>query len=55
MPNFLALEMPPRPREEGINPITIPVGSLTKEEAEEYAEFMKQEFIKHWETKTKKI
>ena len=32
---------------------TIPVSSLTKEEAEKYAEEMKLAFIEHWKNKTK--
>ena len=32
----------------------IPIESFTRQEAEEYAELMKQTFIKHWENKQNK-
>ena len=54
MPNFLSIESGPRLRQEGFaHNMTIPVSELSKEEAIEYAELMKQEFIKHWHNKTK--
>lgn len=54
MPNFLNVEMPPRPRQEGFQPgHTIPVGDLTEAEANEYAEEMKQAFLDHWRIKFK--
>jgi len=56
MPNFLPYCVPTGKRQDGFHPEKnhIPVSSLTKEEAEEYGELMKQEFIKHWERKTNK-
>jgi hypothetical protein len=54
MPNFVFMEMPPRPKEEGIDfdRGKISITDFTREEAEEYGELMKQTFIKHWEFKT---
>lgn len=50
MPNFLIIEMPPKQRQDGVaNNPTIPVKSLTEEEAEEYAELMRSEFMSHWQ------
>jgi hypothetical protein len=46
MPNFVILDI-------NSNERTMSITELTKEEAEEYAELMKQEFIKHWNNKTK--
>ena len=46
MPNFLIVK---GLEKEG----TIPVSSLTKEEAEKYAEEMKLAFIEHWKNKKK--
>lgn len=53
MPNFL-------PYESGVDTTSagqsrVPVSNLTKEEATEYGELMKQAFIKHWEKKQSKI
>jgi D-serine dehydratase len=52
MPNFISVEMPPRSREDGIkeSPV-VPVKDMSKEEAEEYAEWMRKSFIQHWESK----
>lgn len=43
MPNFARIETC-----SGRNDHTIPIANFTKEEAEEYAELMKQTFINHW-------
>jgi len=52
MPNFISMDLPPRPREEGIQMNnTIPVQDLTPEEASEYAEWMKISFLEHWKQK----
>jgi hypothetical protein len=52
MPNFLSVESPPRPRQEGMREgIIIPVGDLSPEEAAKYAEWMKLSFIEHWRKK----
>jgi len=52
MPNFLNIEMPPRPREEGFSTgATIPISDLTPEEAAEYAEWMRLSFLEHWKQK----
>jgi hypothetical protein len=42
MPNFIRLKS---------QSDTFPIAKLTKAEAEEYGELMKQEFIKHWKNK----
>jgi hypothetical protein len=48
MPNFIGVETPPRPRQEGFQEgIKIRVSELTDAEAEEYGELMKQAFIEH--------
>lgn len=54
MPDFLYVERPAKPRQEGVSFINnmIPVGELTKEEAEQYAEEMKQAFIAHWKERS---
>lgn len=53
MPNFISYKTSPRPRQEGINfdANKIAIEDLSKEEAEEYGELMKQTFIQHWELK----
>lgn len=52
MPNFLLFEQKPGLRQDGMREKEgIRVEELTKEQAEEFAEMMKQEFIKHWESK----
>lgn len=54
MPNFLFIEMPPRPRQEGVSfDNKIPITDLSEQEATEYAELMKQAFINHWKNKKK--
>jgi len=48
MPNFISIEMPPRPRQKGLpEGYKIRVCELTDEEAIEYGELMKQTFIQH--------
>lgn len=54
MPNFIRFNVPLSERandqfREAKD--CIPVESLSKKEAEEYGELMKQEFIKHWNKK----
>ena len=53
MPNFINVDTGTRLRQEGFaSGLTIPVKDLSKEEAEEYAELMKQTFLVHWQNKT---
>lgn len=53
--NFISLMMPPRPRQDGFNPApSISVGDLTEEEATEYAECLKQDFLRHWRERSSK-
>lgn len=49
MPDFISIKTPPGSRQDGINfeNNKIPVSQLTTEQAEEYAELMKQTFIQH--------
>lgn len=48
MPNFISIETPPRPKEEGFKEsYKVRVCELTNEEAEQYGELMKQAFIRH--------
>ncbi len=48
MPNFISVETPPRPRQEGFSDgYKIRVSELSNEETIEYGELMKQSFIKH--------
>lgn len=49
MPNFIAMEIPDS-NAYGKKP-AISITQLTKEEAEQYGELMKQSFINHWEKK----
>lgn len=55
MPNFIPVEVGPSTRQDGFNPesagATIPISSLTEEEAYAYGEEMKQAFVKHWRDK----
>jgi len=44
MPNFITVDRP-------VDNITLAVKDLTKDEAEEFGELMKTEFIKHWKKK----
>lgn len=53
MPNFISMKMPVGKRQDGFKPAPqIAVSDLSKEEAEEYGELMKQTFIVHWQNKT---
>jgi uncharacterized protein YkvS len=54
MPNFIRFKQEAGLRQDGykINE-GFPISNLTIDEAYEYAELMKQTFIKHWEEKTK--
>lgn len=54
MPNFFRYEMPTRERQDGFKgEAGIPISDLSEEEAIEFGEMMKQEFIKHWKKRTK--
>jgi hypothetical protein len=49
MPNFFSYDVAPGRREDGVNlGNSIPIESLSEDEAIEFGEMMKQEFIKHW-------
>ncbi len=49
MPSHVTFRTPPAPRQQGFKPQEgFPVKNFTKEEAEEYAELMKQTFMQHW-------
>jgi len=53
MPNFLTIKRADGAKQDGLQEgFKIPVTDLNKEQAEQYGEMMKQEFIKHWEKKT---
>ncbi len=49
MPESIQVQMPAHPKQHGLdfNAGKIPVADLTDEQAAEYAELMKQEFLKH--------
>lgn len=52
MPNFFSYEMPAGKKEDGVKLNTsIPISELTEEEANEFADMMRAEFIKHWKNK----
>lgn len=52
MPNFFQYKVPPGKRQDGLKlNHSIPISELNEEEAIEFAEMMKQEFLKHWENK----
>ncbi len=53
MPNFISYEIPARTRQEGFKADAnkISISDLSKEEAEQYAELMKQTFLIHWHSK----
>ena len=56
MPNFIRFKNAPRLRQDGYKVDEgFPIQNLTKEEAIEYGELMKQTFIKHWEYKKTKL
>lgn len=56
MPNFILLEIPPRPKQDGFNsesntiPVTMPVKDLDENQAIEYAQLMYDTFMDHWES-----
>lgn len=53
MPNFINVDTGTKLRQEGFaSNLTIPINELSKDEFEEYAELIKETFIKHWENKT---
>lgn len=48
MPNFISIDTPPRPRQEGLTEsYKVRVCELSDQQAEEYGELMKQRFIEH--------
>ena len=51
MPNYAGYAIPPGRRQDGfdLSNNQFPIEEFSREEAEEYGELMKQEFIKHWE------
>jgi hypothetical protein len=52
MPNSFQYEVAPRPREDGARfNSSIPIEELNEQQATEFGEMMKQEFIKHWKDK----
>lgn len=52
MPNFFCYRMPPGKREDGFKGTqSIPIEDLTEEEALEFADMMRDEFLKHWKNK----
>jgi hypothetical protein len=54
MPNYARFKKEPGLRQDGFKADGgYPIEKLTKEEAAEYAELMKQAFIEHWEAKQK--
>lgn len=53
MPNFVFFKQKDGLKQEGFNTSSIPISEFTIDEAYEFAELMKQTFIKHWESKQK--
>ena len=51
MPNYISIEQSIKQRQDGFNPFTISVSELSFEEAEQYAELIKQSFIEHHKNK----
>lgn len=52
MPNYVRYKQKPRLKQDGFKTDNgFPITDFTREEAMEYGELMKQEFIKHWEIK----
>ncbi len=50
MPNFVRFKQEAGLKQDGFKiDDGFPIRNFTKEEAEEYGELMKREFIKHWE------
>ncbi len=55
MPNFISIDTPTRPRQEGLQVgYKIRVCELSYDEAIEYGELIKQTFIKHYEEHIKR-
>jgi len=55
MPNFFRYEMPVGQRQDGFKENSgTPIEELSEEEANEFAEMMKQEFLKHWKERKQK-
>jgi hypothetical protein len=53
MPNFVRFKQEAALRQDGFKVDEgFPISKFTEEEAYEYAELIKQEFIKHWRLKT---
>jgi len=53
MPNYVRFEKPVGLKQDGFKSEEgFPISDFTKEEAEEYGELMKQEFVKHWQIKS---
>ena len=53
MPNYVRFEKPVGLKQDGFKSEEgFPISDFTKEEAEEYAELMKQEFLRHWQIKS---
>lgn len=49
MPNFIRFELSPGNKQDGIKTNhCYDIADFTQEEAEEFAEFMRQTFIEHW-------
>ena len=52
MPNFVRFKREAGLKQDGFKVDDgFPIANFTKEEAEEFGELMKQEFIKHWKSK----
>jgi hypothetical protein len=53
MPNYVRFEKPVGLKQDGFKSEEgFQISDFTKEEAEEYGELMKQEFVKHWQIKS---
>lgn len=53
MPNFVRFEKAPQLRQDGYKVDEgFDIKNFTQEEAEEFAELMKTEFMKHWKSRT---
>ena len=53
MPQYIQLDKPAGLRQDGISfDKGIPIRDLTRDEALEYAELMKETFMKHWENQS---
>lgn len=48
MPNFVSFEAPPQPKQQSFEVKSYDIANFSEEEAAEYAELMKSEFLKHW-------